>query len=80
MKGVFKTEDQLIASGWVRYGGGQYRSPEGGPVVNRLMLRFSGQVVETGYLYDEGEIWTITERMLMSETELVEQLLKEYDE
>jgi hypothetical protein len=56
MKGVFKTEDQLIASGWVRYGGGQ------------------------GYLYDEGEIWTITERMLMSETELVEQLLKEYDE
>lgn len=79
-KGVFKSEQQLIDSGWRKDSYGHYRHKNCTPSVNPMMLQLEGRVLEVGKVVDTMYTWTISKEMLLSETEIVEQLIKEYDE
>lgn len=76
MKVTMKTHEQLLASGWILDGNGEYIRNEKDDHVVRLMFDMLGKEVEidTSCLTADG--WTITPAMVVSKEEKVLEILR----
>jgi hypothetical protein len=75
----FKTEEQLLASGWVKDEIGYLSCPGASHLIVHSMEKFFGKWIEVdhGVLHPEG--WGIDPEMVVGEREIAEELLNRYD-
>lgn len=76
MKGRFKTEDQLLATGWVMNSYGYYEHPGEIIVVMTMIKELAGKIVDT----NDVTGWALSPGMLLRESHIVDEMLKLYGE